>query len=265
MSVAGAEQIRTPWRQRMAETRFFRWYNSTAFARWLRESAVARFVRRYIWVYIAYRILKWPVIFGLAYLLGAKAPWLQAMIDGKDKRPAALNAGVAGGDNKMDQHSQAASFIKVGDSMPDFTLPLYESGKDVRDFTLSEARGRTVVLYFYPMDDTPGCTKQACGLRDASADYAKFNALILGVSRDDADSHNAFAEKYHLPFGLLIDAEGKLRSSLGNPDGIEELISRITYIIDAEGVVRHIVGAGASVDDHLAESHEWAEKLAGQN
>ncbi len=249
----------------MADTRFVRWYNSTAFARWFRESAVARFVRRYIWVYVAYRILKWPVIFALVYLFGSKVPWLQAMVDSKDKPPATQSAGMAEGEKKMDQHSQASSFIKVGDSMPDFTLPLFESGKDVRDFTLSEARGKTVVLYFYPMDDTPGCTKQACGLRDASADYAKYNAIILGVSRDDADSHSAFAEKYHLPFGLLIDAEGKLRSSLGNPDGSEELISRITYIIDSDGVVRHIVGVGASVDDHLAESLEWAKKLAGQN
>ena len=155
-----------------------------------------------------------------------------------------------------------AGLVKVGDAMPEFTLPLFERGKELRDFTLSEARGRTVVLYFYPMDDTPACTKQACGLRDSVADYAKFNAMILGVSRNDAASHAAFIEKYSLPFALLIDAEGQLREQLGNPDGSTELISRITYIIDGTGVIRHIVGAGASVEDHLAESHEWAEKLS---
>lgn len=263
MSVAGANRYRIPLKQRLAELRPVRWLLDSAFVRWLRESAIARFVRRYIWVYIAYRILKWPVIFGLAYLLGAKAPWLQAMVAKKDKPAPAMNAGLAAGEDKMDQQSQASAPVTVGSVMPDFSLPLYHHGAELRDFSLSEARGHTLVLYFYPMDDTPGCTKQACGLRDASADYEKYNTQILGVSRDDAESHSAFAQKYSLPFGLLIDADGRLRERLGNPDGSAELISRITYIIDSKGIVRAIIGGPeTTVDDHLEQSLAWAQKIA---
>ena len=93
-----------------------------------------------------------------------------------------------------------------GKPAPDFTLP-DQNGKKV---TLSKLKGSPVVLYFYPKDDTPGCTKEACDFRDAFADYKKAGAVILGVSPDDSESHAKFAKKFDLPFPLLADQGNKV-------------------------------------------------------
>jgi len=152
--------------------------------------------------------------------------------------------------------------VGVGDPAPDFNLPIYPGG----EFNLESARGKTVVLYFFPKDDTPGCTKEACGFRDHSAEFAKYGALIYGVSKDTLKSHEHFITKYKLPFPLLSDTGGALRRRFGNPDGGAALINRITYIIDQQGVVRHIInGDGkASVPDHITQALEWAKKLASE-
>lgn len=91
--------------------------------------------------------------------------------------------------------------VEVGEQAPDFTLP-DDSGTEV---SLRDLRGRPVVLYFYPADDTPGCTRQACGVRDAWQAFADAGAVVLGVSPDSVESHRAFREKYSLPFRLLAD------------------------------------------------------------
>jgi peroxiredoxin Q/BCP len=98
-----------------------------------------------------------------------------------------------------------------GKPAPDFTLP----GTDGRDHALADYRGRMVVLYFYPKDDTPGCTKEACGFRDLDAQIRQTGAVILGISKDELQSHRAFAQKWALPFELLSDAAGKVMASYG--------------------------------------------------
>ena len=101
--------------------------------------------------------------------------------------------------------------LKEGDLAPDFTLPA-DDGSEV---TLSDLRGRKVVLYFYPKDDTPGCTRQACDLRDRWAEFERTGALVFGISPDPVDSHVAFRDKYRLPFRLLADTEHQVAEAYG--------------------------------------------------
>ncbi len=132
--------------------------------------------------------------------------------------------------------------LAVGDVAPDFTLP-DDTGKMVR---LSEFRGRKVVLYFYPKDDTPGCTKEACGFRDMYPAYTEAGAVILGVSPDDVKSHVKFKQKYNLPFTLLADPEHKVIEQYG-AWGLKKLLGReymgvlrTTYVIDEEGRIAKV-------------------------
>src|SRR5712692_3541071 len=101
--------------------------------------------------------------------------------------------------------------LKIGAKAPDFTLP-DNIGKMV---SLKSLKGKQVVLYFYPKDDTPGCTKEACGFRDSTKPIEKANAVVLGVSMDDAESHHKFIKKYGLPFTLLCDEDGKVSKAYG--------------------------------------------------
>jgi peroxiredoxin Q/BCP len=131
--------------------------------------------------------------------------------------------------------------VNEGDLAPDFTLPT-TGGRDV---TLSSLRGRPVVLYFYPADDTPGCTAQACGLRDMHAQITDSNAVVLGVSPDDVESHQRFATKFGLPFTLLSDVDHQVSTEYGvwkerNAYGKTFWgIERSTFIIAPDGTVRH--------------------------
>ena len=132
--------------------------------------------------------------------------------------------------------------LNVGDPAPEFELPEAE-GSIVK---LQAFKGKWVVLYFYPRDNTPGCTKEACGFRDAYVDYQSRDIIVLGVSTDDAKAHTKFATKYNLPFPLLIDAEGEIASRYGSYGpkkfmGKEYIgISRSTFIIDPEGKLAKI-------------------------
>ena len=132
--------------------------------------------------------------------------------------------------------------MQVGEKAPDFTLPAAGGGK----VTLSERRGKKVVLYFYPKDDTPGCTKEACGFRDALPDFSKIDAEIIGVSKDSIAKHDRFKAKYELPFILLSDEDGEVCEAYGT--WIEKSlygrkymgINRATFLIDEGGVIRQI-------------------------
>jgi thioredoxin-dependent peroxiredoxin len=129
------------------------------------------------------------------------------------------------------------------ESAPDFTLP----DQDGNEVTLSSLRGRTVVLYFYPKDDTPGCTTQACDLRDRTADFAERGATVLGISPDSGASHRRFADKFGLPFTLLADADHAVAEAYGvwkekrmygrTYWGVE----RTTFVIDEAGRIRHVL------------------------
>ena len=131
---------------------------------------------------------------------------------------------------------------------PDFTLPAV-GGEDVvknGQVHLNDLLGKTVVLYFYPKDDTPGCTKEACAFRDANHEMQKRGIVILGVSADDLSSHQKFAEKYGLPFPLLADTDTNVSQRYGvwkekNLYGRKYLgVNRETFLIDKDGVVRKI-------------------------
>lgn len=132
--------------------------------------------------------------------------------------------------------------VEIGDKAPDFTLPTDGNGT----VTLSQIRGSKVVIYFYPRDDTPGCTTEACGFRDAFPEFSKAGAIIIGVSRDTVASHDRFKTKYELPFILGSDKDGKICELFGvwvekSMYGRKYLgIERATFLIDKQGVVRGI-------------------------
>jgi thioredoxin-dependent peroxiredoxin len=130
--------------------------------------------------------------------------------------------------------------IEIGDKAPDFTLPTDGGGK----LTLSKLRGRKVVLYFYPKDDTSGCTAEACGFRDNFPKFGKLDATVIGISRDSVASHDKFKQKYDLPFSLAADEKGEVCERYGvwvekSMYGRKYMgIERSTFLIDEKGVVR---------------------------
>lgn len=132
--------------------------------------------------------------------------------------------------------------LEPGDAAPDFTLP----DQDGNDVTLSGLRGRPVVVYFYPKDDTPGCTTQACGIRDQWSEFEQAGAVVLGVSPDDTASHAAFRERYDLPHTLLADPDRRVMEPWGawgtkNMYGRETVgVIRSTVLVDAEGRVAKV-------------------------
>jgi peroxiredoxin Q/BCP len=135
-----------------------------------------------------------------------------------------------------------SEWLTPGKKSPDFTLEADDGAK----VKLSSFRGSPVVLYFYPKDDTPGCTKEACSFRDRKRELAKLGAIVLGVSPDDAASHRRFKEKFSLNFPLLSDPELKVCETYGawgekNLYGKKSVgIRRSTYLIDPEGIIREV-------------------------
>ncbi len=136
------------------------------------------------------------------------------------------------------QRSEAASVPKLGDTAPDFRL-VDQQGKTK---SLSDFSGQWVVLYFYPKDDTPGCTKEACSFRDDLITLEKLGAKVVGISVDDSDSHAKFAAKYHLPFPLLADEDGKVAESYGALANllVIKIAKRYTFLIDPKGKIAKV-------------------------
>ncbi|MBI3994991.1 MAG: thioredoxin-dependent thiol peroxidase [Nitrospirae bacterium] len=148
-----------------------------------------------------------------------------------------------------------AKELSIGDPAPDFRLPSTEG----RELSLKEFRGKkNVVLYFYPKDDTPGCTKEACSFRDERPKFNKMDAVILGVSFDDPASHAKFAEKYRLPFTLLSDSDKEVASAYGvykekSMYGRTYMgIERSTFVIGKDGRVAAVYRK-VKVDGHSDE------------
>lgn len=136
--------------------------------------------------------------------------------------------------------------IREGDEAPDVTLDLH-GGERLR---LRDRRGRgAVVLYFYPRDDTPICTREACGFRDAFADFA--GAEVIGVSADSAESHREFAARHQLPFQLAADPDGAVARAFGVEKRFGLLPARVTFVIDRDGIVRRIIDAPFSARSHV--------------
>jgi len=158
--------------------------------------------------------------------------------------------------------------IKEPQPAPDFTLPAVGSDDVVKDgqVHLQDLEGRTVVLYFYPKDDTSGCTKEACSFRDANHEIQKRGVVVLGVSPDNVDSHKKFAEKYGLPFPLLADTDTSVSRLYGvygekSMYGKKYLgVFRSTFLIDKSGTIRK-VWSTVKPDDHANEVLATIEAL----
>ncbi len=142
--------------------------------------------------------------------------------------------------------------IEVGNKVPDFSL--YDQHGNL--FQLAAHLGKhNLVIYFYPKDDTPGCTKEACTFRDRFEDFTDAGAEVIGISSDSRKSHSEFAARYKLPFSILSDEDKKVRRSFGVPTNILGLLpGRVTYIIDKQGIVRYIFNSQTQAEKHAAES-----------
>ena len=146
---------------------------------------------------------------------------------------------------------------KVGD-----TAPLIQGqDQDGKTWKLAEVVGKKVVLlYFYPKDDTPGCTKEACGFRDRMADLKKDKVEVIGVSFDSATSHQNFIAKYNLNFPLLADTDGKIADAYGVRMTDRDMARRVSFLIGLDGKIAHVTDT-PNADTHLSEMKEAVSKL----
>ena len=153
--------------------------------------------------------------------------------------------------------------VQVGDPAPDFTL----SDADGKPVHFKDLIGKSeIVLYFYPKDETAGCTAQACAFRDSYEDFKALGAEVVGVSSDTVKSHQDFASKHSLPFILLSDENGRVRELFEVPKAFGVFPGRVTYIIDRKGIVRHtfdsLVGATKHIPDALKMLRQLREESA---
>jgi thioredoxin-dependent peroxiredoxin len=146
---------------------------------------------------------------------------------------------------------------KVGDTAPEFKAK-DETGKswDLKNLE----RTKIVLLYFYPKDDTPGCTKEACGLRDRMGDLQKDNVQVLGVSFDNAESHQKFISKFNLNFPLLVDTDGNIADAYGARMAHKQMAKRISFLIGKDGKIAHVTD-NPSADVHLTEMKKAVANL----
>jgi len=153
--------------------------------------------------------------------------------------------------------------LEIGDKAPDFAMPTDGGGK----VSLKSLKGKPVVLYFYPKDDTSGCTAEACAFRDILPDFSKLDAAVIGVSRDSVESHQKFKEKYQLSFPLASDADGSVTEAYGvwgekSMYGRKYMgIERSTFLIDKNGIIRDI-WRKVKVPGHAAEVLDALSKLS---
>jgi peroxiredoxin Q/BCP len=147
--------------------------------------------------------------------------------------------------------------LEEGDFVPDFSAKT----QDGEVFNWLEYKGKSIVIYFYPKDNTPGCTTQACGFRDEYQDFKDLGAEVIGVSGDSEASHERFAEKYRIPFVLLSDGEKKIRKLFGVPTNLFGLIpGRVTYVVDGNGVIR-LVFDSMKAKDHIQKAKEMLQQI----
>lgn len=153
--------------------------------------------------------------------------------------------------------ARAGTLPKVGDK-----APLVEGkDQDGNAWKLADSVGKKLVLlYFYPKDDTPGCTKEACGFRDRITDLKQDNVEVVGVSFDSADSHKSFISKYNLNFHLLADTDGKIADAYGVRIEGRNMARRVSFLIGLDGKIAHVTDS-PNADTHLAESKEAVAKL----
>ncbi|XP_023513647.1 peroxiredoxin Q, chloroplastic-like [Cucurbita pepo subsp. pepo] len=151
-----------------------------------------------------------------------------------------------------------SSKVSKGQAPPAFNL----KDQDGRNVSLSKFKGKPVVVYFYPADETPGCTKQACAFRDSYEKFKKAGAQVVGISGDDSSSHKAFAKKYRLPFTLLSDEGNKVRKEWGVPsDLFGALPGRQTYVLDKNGIVQLVYNNQFQPEKHIDETLKLLQTL----
>jgi thioredoxin-dependent peroxiredoxin len=154
-----------------------------------------------------------------------------------------------------------AGAIGVGDKAPDFTLPS-QSGEPVRLY--DRLGDRVVVLYFYPRDETRGCTAEACAFRDSYEAFTEAGAEVIGISSDSAARHASFADRHQLPFTLLSDQGGRVRKSYGVPAVLGVLPGRVTYVIDRDGTVRHVFNSLTNIGQHISDALDVVRRLQAE-
>ncbi len=148
--------------------------------------------------------------------------------------------------------------IQLGANAPDFKKTT-QTGDSV---ALSQYRGnKAVVLYFYPKDETPGCTAEACSFRDNYEDFVEAGAVVIGVSSDSEDSHRSFADHHRLPFLLVSDRDQAIRKAYGVPKTLGLLPGRVTFVIDRDGVVRHTFNSQLNAKKHVTEALHIVQSL----
>jgi len=151
--------------------------------------------------------------------------------------------------------------IEVGSLLPSFTL----RDQNGHEFDINSVlRKKNLVIYFYPKDDRPGCTKEACSFRDQYEIFREADAIIIGISSDDVESHKRFAEKYRLTYTLLSDEGNKARKLFGVPSNLFGLIGgRVTYVVNKQGIVVHIFNSQIQAEKHIEESIKALKYLGG--
>lgn len=154
--------------------------------------------------------------------------------------------------------TSAAGPAKIGSLAPDFTLV----NQDDETIHLRDYLGNAiVVLYFYPKDNSAGCTAEACSFRDSYEAFKEAGAEVIGVSGDSVASHKTFAQRQHLSFNLLSDPHNTVRKLYGVPTTLGILPGRVTYIIDRQGIVRHTFSSQMQVTQHVVEARKIIERL----
>ncbi|AKU90758.1 peroxiredoxin [Vulgatibacter incomptus] len=148
---------------------------------------------------------------------------------------------------------ETSEMLTVGERVPDVTL----TGPEGREVRLRDQLGaRGLVIYFYPKDDTPGCTAEACGFRDQYEDFLEAGADVIGISGDPPSSHKAFANKHSLPFRLLSDERGEARRAFGVKATFGLLPGRATFVVDHEGTIRYAFSSQLRAREHVKRALE---------
>jgi peroxiredoxin Q/BCP len=142
--------------------------------------------------------------------------------------------------------------LEIGDKIPEFTL----LDQDGNTFKVADYIGsKNLVIYFYPKDDTPGCTKEACGFRDEFVAFSDLDAMVIGISGDSPESHRKFIEKYQLPFTLLSDEEDAVRKQFGvNGNYLGLIPGRVTFVVDKQGIIQFVFDSQSKAEQHVEKT-----------
>lgn len=152
-----------------------------------------------------------------------------------------------------------AQQLDAGDQIPQFSL----LDQDSNQVNIADYLGKgPLVIYFYPKDDTPGCTKEACSFRDSYEEFSDAGAQVIGISSDSPSKHKAFADRYRLPFTLLADTNNTVRKAFGVKGDLFGLIpGRVTFVIDKEGVIQHVFDSQMRAEAHMQESLDAIRRI----